>query len=194
MSSGVILQLVGYLVIKFATDEAIVLSTKNILYLIAGTIAFGIVGMLIGVWRVISFPQSQSIDKHDNLKELPSSDITIGNISDDFLSVGIRAKIVLMENSQPDIDSFVSRINIGDPFCSICSKPLDIMHGSWMSDGVQIGFNCDDCLKEYRGNYSSIRKKARGEVRRNYEKYWSKYQQEINSLTGGRADRYKLPY
>ena len=63
-----------------------------------------------------------------------------------------------------------------------------------MSDGMQAGFNCDDCEKEYSGSYSSVRKKARGEVHRNYDKYWSKYQEEINSLTGGRADKYISPY
>ena len=144
MSSGVILQLVGYIVIQFAKNEVIALSTKNMFYLIVGTIVFGMVGILIGAWRVISSPRSQSKEKHNNLKELPASEVTIGNISDDFILVGIRAKIVLMENAQPDIDNFLGRIKIGAPFCSICSEPLVVMRGSWMSDVMQIGFNCDD--------------------------------------------------
>ena len=194
ISSGLFLQFVGYLVMQFAKDETIALSTKNIFYIIGATIAFGVAGILIGAWRVISSSRSQSIEKHTNLKELPASEVTVGNLTDGFLSVGIRAKIVLMENSQPDIDSFLSRIKIGDPFCSICSEPLNVVSGSWMSDGMQAGFNCNDCEKEYSGSYSSVRKKARGEVRRNYDKYWSKYQEKINSLTGGRADKYISPY
>ena len=68
ISSSVFLQFVGYLVMQFAKNETIALSTKNIFYIIGATIAFGVVGIFIGTWRVISSSQSQIIEKHTNLK------------------------------------------------------------------------------------------------------------------------------
>lgn len=192
--SGFVLPIIGYAVLQFARDRELGFSSQNLWYVFSGAVGLGIIGIFIGTWRVASRSQTQAGTQNDNLKELPHSRVTIGDISEGVLSVGIRARIVLLENSQPDVDSFLNRIDIGDPYCSNCSKPLDIKRASWMADGVQIGYKCVDCQTENDRDYFYVLKSAKREVRSNYDSYWSKYQEEINALSGGHPEKYKLPY
>ncbi len=130
--------------------------------------------------------------KKDRRKILPYSEVAIGTYQTNNLTVDIRAKIVLGESAQPNVEIFLDRIEIGKPYCPKCSRPLDYWNASFMADGIQIGYKCNVCKTECEGDRYEVLDDVKGNVRQNYSQYWSQYKREIDLLTRGKPQRYKL--
>jgi hypothetical protein len=129
----------------------------------------------------------------DRRESLPYSHVVIGTLKRGVLAVDVRAEVFLEEKIRPPIGIFADRVSLDDPYCPKCSRPLAPLHASWMADGVQIGYQCRSCLTEIRGTRSDVLSEARGEIRRNYEKYWQNYQNAIQELTGGEPHKFRVP-
>jgi len=126
----------------------------------------------------------------DRRKLLPQREVVIGTYEQDGIAADLRAKIVLAEAVPPDPDIFFDRIRLGRPFCSGCSRPLDTIV-RFMAG--QVGYECRGCGVESSKDYRDLKNDALGTVRRDYLASWSRYQDEIRHLTGGKARRWKVP-
>ena len=102
----------------------------------------------------------------DTRKPLPYSKVVIGSFKDRVLTVDILAEVILQETAQPGVEVFLTRIDIGKPYCPICSRPLDTQHASWMADGVQIGYECHSCHTQRKGHEYDIFNDVQGQIRR----------------------------
>ncbi|MBK7378981.1 MAG: hypothetical protein IPJ03_08210 [Ignavibacteriales bacterium] len=187
--------ILGYIVIQIATDKTIELSTINILYLIFSVLILLIVGYVIGSFRAVQKLITQSNKSSSVLekKQLPHRYISIGTFATRHLSSDIRANIFLNEKIKPSIDSFLDRVYEGEPFCTICLRPLDKWNASYMADFAQIGYKCPSCKTEIKGDWEDLRKSIKGDVRSKYAEYWEKYKKQIYELTNGNPDGYTLP-
>jgi hypothetical protein len=126
----------------------------------------------------------------DRRRLLPQREVVIGTYEEEGIAADLRAKIVLGEAVPPDPDIFFDRIRLGRPFCGRCSRPLDkIVH--FMAG--QVGYECRGCGVEASKDYVDLKNDALGAVRRDYLSFWSRYQDEIRHLTGGKPRRWKVP-
>ena len=130
--------------------------------------------------------------KRDRRKILPYKEVVIGTYQTNNLSVDIRAKIVLGENNQPDVGIFLDRIDIGRPYCPECYRPLNERNVVTFVGYAQIGYECRECRTEYEGDRRNLLDDVKGEIRRNYSTFWSRYKREIDLLTKGKPHNYKL--
>jgi len=128
----------------------------------------------------------------DRRKPLPYSEVEIGKYTTANLAVAILAKIVLDEETIPDVESFLTRINIGRPYCPRCHRPLEETYASWLEDSVHKGYRCPACGAEHEGDWQSIFDNVTAQIRKDYYKYWSRYREKINQLTKGKPHKYKL--
>ena len=119
--------------------------------------------------------------------------VTIGNLTSGHLSVAIRARIYLEENVKPGKEEFIERISMGQPICSSCQEPLDFLRDHWMNDCQQIGYKCSKCSRVILKTENALFSEVIGEVRRNYKRYWHKYQQMMLDLTNGKPHKYEVP-
>lgn len=126
----------------------------------------------------------------DRRKLLPQREVVIGTYREDGIAADLRVKIVLGEAVPPDLDIFFDRIRLGRPFCGSCSRPLDSI--SHFMAG-QRGYDCRSCGVESSKSYRDLKNDALGAVRRDYLSFWSRYQDEIRHLTGGKPRRWKVP-
>jgi len=125
-------------------------------------------------------------------KKLPVSEITIGTYKEPSLAIDILAEVILEEKSKPDIEVFLKRIVLREPYCPNCLRTLDTTHASWMADGVQTGYKCSKCNNEREGTVLDLYKDVHGEVRRNFETYWQTYTEAIHRLTGGKPGEFRV--
>jgi len=128
----------------------------------------------------------------DAKKKLPVSKITIGTYKERSLAVDILAVVILEEKSKPGVEMFLKRIELGEPYCPNCLRPLDAIRASWMADGVQIGYRCSKCNTKREGTELDLYKDVEGEVRRNFETYWQTYTEAIHRLTGGKPGEFRV--
>jgi hypothetical protein len=131
--------------------------------------------------------------RRDRRKVLPHPDIVIGSYRKTDLEVAIWAVIHLDETTQPDLEVFLRRVRKGDPFCPHCQRPLDEWRASWMEDFGQIGYQCRDCRTQIRGDAAALLDELRREVRKDFLSYWTRYQEKLGLMTGGKHHKYKLP-
>ncbi len=143
-----------------------------------------------GLGKVLNFLMEW--EKRDRRKILPYEETVIGTYQTNDLSVDIRAKIILRESTQPNVEIFLDRIKIGRPYCPNCFRPLDYWNATWMADGIQMGYKCSVCRTEREGDRHKVLDDAKGEIRKNYSNFWSQYKHEIDSLTKGKPHKYKL--
>lgn len=190
-----------YVVVQFSTNKPIELFPANLIYLLLLILSLLIVSYFVGSYRSVSelltmkntLVKNSPNDSQISKKKLPYSEITIGNYSTQDICADIRAKIILDELHQPSVDIFLDRIRIGDPFCPKCSRPMDYWRATWMADFAQIGYQCFNCGVKHKGDFGDLLNDIKGEVRRNYKKYWDKYKIEINKMTKGKPEDYQLP-
>ncbi len=121
---------------------------------------------------------------------LPTDSVVIGSVKKQNLATDIRAKIVLNDNTQPHVELFLDRIQRTSPYCPKCFRPLDTKHASWMADGVQTGYECKSCQTEYDGKYRDVLNEVKAEVRRDFDKYWKIYCDEIEKMTNGKPENF----
>lgn len=126
----------------------------------------------------------------DRRKILPQREVIIGAYREDGIAIDLRAEIVLGERTPPDVQIFLDRIRLKDPYCADCSRPMRSKR-AFMAGFV--GYRCDRCEAEFPMGAGDLRRDALGAVRRDYLRYWSRYDEEIRHLTGGKPRRWKLP-
>jgi len=107
--------------------------------------------------------------------------------------VDVCAEIVLGETSVADVELFLRRVRPGQPSCPGCSRPLEHWTGDWMADYAQLGYRCRSCSIQISGSYSLLLDDVRGDVRRRFHEYWTRYQEAIRLLTRGKDHKFKLP-
>ena len=143
--------------------------------------------------KVKDFKIVPTESKRTEKEILPSDFVVIGTVRNQNLAIDIRAKIVLNENTQPNVELFLDRIQSISPYCPKCYRPLATKHASWMVDGVQVGYLCKNCKTEYDGNYKDVFDEVLAEVRRNFDNYWKIYRDEIEKMTKGKPENFTLP-
>jgi hypothetical protein len=121
-------------------------------------------------------------------EKLPYSQLSIGNLTFDILSVDILADIKLEERNQPDIQNFLIRLHLGDPYCPKCSRPLDKWNAGWQVDFAQIGYACSTCGTRAKGDSNFVLSEIHAKVRSNYDTYWKTYKNKFDELTGGHPE------
>jgi hypothetical protein len=129
----------------------------------------------------------------DRRKPLPQRMVVIGTHLDNGLAVALKAQIVLGENTLPDVEIFLDRIHLGEPYCPTCKRPLDKLRASWMADCGHIGYECKTCETEIQKFPAALHNDALGAVRRGYLSLWERYENEIRDLTKGKPKKYMLP-
>ena len=174
----------------------------------AGAMILGIAGIGLLAWAAIlalrkAKPPTQGIGASNDLQD-PSGrqstdepqDVTIGTYSTDGLAAAIRAQIVHGDRVQPDVDRFLERLSLGDPYCANedCSRTFSVVQVCTAvytrtlykliedTTGIWLGYKCYDCGTVIPKSYDTLRRETEGEVRRNYGLYWTKYQEEIRRL------------
>ncbi len=202
--TGFIGPILVHVVTQFLMNQSINFSINNIIILSSIIIFISLSGFIIGAIRSVTILRAKnnrspnsteniSTDDKEKLKVLPYSYVKIGEYSTDNLSADILAKIILGENTKPDISLFLERINIDRPYCPRCSRPLDYWNASWMADGGQIGYKCLKCDTQREGDKYSVLNDAKAEVRKDFDNYWEIYENKIFQLTDGEPQKYKLP-
>jgi uncharacterized protein YneF (UPF0154 family) len=195
--SIIITPILGYIIIQIAAEKHIEFSTEIIIYVIMLVFLSLIAGYSIGAYRAVSkLLSSKPSIKAENKStkpKVPHKEITIGTYRKIFLSSDIRAEILITEKIKPSVDDFLDRIREGDPFCSQCSRPLDILNANYLANFAQIGYKCTNCETQIKGNWEDLRKGIKGEVRKNYDSYWQEYKKQIQEFTNGKSEEFELP-
>lgn len=142
--------------------------------------------MVVSVISIFRKPKTEnkqdaSISKTDNDPELPHKTVTIDVIKYDCFSCSILAKVVVGENRKPDVENFLNRISIGNPYCPDCQIELDTIHASWKVEGTQTGYRCSSCRNEIKGNHSEVLNDARSRIRKLYDLRWEIYKDKIGN-------------
>jgi hypothetical protein len=127
-------------------------------------------------------------------QKLPHSKVSIGTLTFDKLAVDILTEVKLEEHTQPDVQNFLNRLHLGDPFCPKCSRPLERWNEGWQEDFAQIGYTCIFCRTLATGNSDFVLSEVHAEVRKNYDKYWNTYKKKFDELTGGHPDGFIYPW
>lgn len=125
---------------------------------------------------------------------LPYDQVPIGRLEREGLRAEIVADIVLVEHTIPSPEEFTNRIRVRPPSCAKCSVTLADWNASWMADGAQIGYKCEDCQTQIEGTSSDLLRQAQGIVRGDFFGHWQRYSGEIDGLTKKKRKRYKLPH
>ncbi|MGO9691815.1 MAG: hypothetical protein ACLP2X_25210, partial [Syntrophobacteraceae bacterium] len=138
----------------------------------------------------------QLISSKSELKiVLPYSHVSIGKYTtvDDHITVDIQAKIMLNDKVQPDIQNFLNRLALGDPYCHSCNRPIDMKP----FNPIRLpGYNfhqCSPCNWRRNGTWFDLRNDVYAKIRSDYGHYWEVYQAKIREMTGGKPDAYTLP-
>jgi len=130
----------------------------------------------------------------DRRKVLTQRQVVIGTYREDGIAVDLRAQIVLGERIPPDVEIFLDRVEIGQPYCPDCSSQLEeVFLEHWIPGCSGWRYECRRCETEVAIDGDELRRAAAGAVRREFGSYWSRYQEEIRCLTGGKPRRFKLP-
>lgn len=192
-----VLPILGKIVSEGISEEGINISLNKFLYLLVFAIILLAIGFFIGSFRsvriLLSTEKSENIGNVKQKKILSVNQVNIGQYKDENLAVAIIAEINLTDEIQPNIEDFIKRVSIGEPFCPQCLRPLDIYHTSWQVDGSPDGFQCEECNTKRQGLKSDIIKDIIKEIRFNYKEYYEKYHSEIDKLTKGKPQQYNLP-
>lgn len=193
----IILPILGKLVSEWIGKEGLDLSLVRLLFVLGVAVILLLVGILIGSFKAVRnlLPnnKSEKLDAFLGKKVLTVDKVNIGQYEDKHLAVAIMAEISLTDEFQPDIEEFIKRISIGDPFCPKCKRPLDIYRTSWQAGGYPDGFQCEECNTKRQGLKSDIMKDVIKEIRLNDKDYWEKYHTEIDKLIKGNPQKYRLP-
>jgi len=129
----------------------------------------------------------------DRRQTLPYKEVIIGTyVIKDLANVSIKANILLIEQTKPNVDIFVQRISISEPYCKKCEEPMVPLVVEVMLTGKQIGYQCEKHNIKIKKIKADILNEVIGEVRRNYNRYWEKYKDEISALTNGDPKKFKL--
>lgn len=128
--------------------------------------------------------------KKDRRKLLPYREVVIGTYSIPDLKVDIRAEIVLVNDVRPDLENFLDRISMGRPYCPHCSCSLSELYEVEGIVETQY-YKCKKCGTEIEKTDPDIYKEIYGLIRKNYDKYWSIYQQKISKITKGKPAEYR---
>ena len=137
-----------------------------------------------------SINQSVSITK--SKKVLPYRQISIGSLKTDKMAVDIQAKIVLEEQVKPDIENFMTRIDLGNPYCPERSRPLDEWKTDWMANFSQIGYKCLNCHTQRKGDGLAVLYDVYALIRSNYDHYWNVYAENVKQMTGGNPSEFSI--
>jgi hypothetical protein len=126
--------------------------------------------------------------------KLPHSQVSIGTLKTNLLAVDILADVKLEERIQPDVQNFLNRLHLGDPFCPKCSRPLEKWNAGWQADFAQIGYTCSACNTEIRGDRDFFLGEVHAQVRPKYDEYWKTYKKKFDELTGGHPEGFLYPW
>jgi len=190
------------LISGYITNQTLNISITNLKNVIYFTLAVSIIAFLWSSLKTVKFfilNTEESTNSYrktttiDGKKILQYSKVKIGEYSRGNLKVDILAKINLENEVQPDIPLFLERVIIGDPYCLKCSRNLDYLHASWMADGIQIGYKCINCNTGIKRNREELVDDAKAEVRKNFDKTWVLYRDEIKRITKGKPHKCVIP-
>jgi len=126
----------------------------------------------------------------DRRRDLTQREVVIGTYREEGIAADLRAEIILGERTPPDVDIFLDRLRLKDPYCTGCSRPMR-SERAFMAGLV--AYCCDSCGVKIPTSAGDLRRDALGAVRRDYLRCWSRYDEEIRHLTGGKPHRWKLP-
>jgi len=130
----------------------------------------------------------------DRRRFLPQREVIVGTYREEGIATDVRAEIVLGERIPPDVEIFLDRIQIGQPYCPDCSSQLEeVFVEHWVPGYSGWHYECRRCGTEIAIDGDELRRAAAGAVRRDYLRYWSRYEEEIQHLTGAKPGRFKLP-
>lgn len=186
----------------YITDQTLNISLTNLRNVIYLTLAVSIIAFFWSSLKTVKFLtlNTEESDKTytktrsiDGKRILQYSKVKIGEYSRENLKVDILAKIYLDNEVRPEIPLFLERVRIGDPYCPNCSRNLDYLRASWMADGVQIGYKCINCETETKRDCKELIDDAKAEVRKNFDKTWLLYRDEIKRVTKGKPHKCVLP-
>jgi len=126
----------------------------------------------------------------DRRNALTQRQVVIGTYREDGVAVDLRAQIVLGERIPPDVEIFLDRVRLKAPYCTGCSRPMS-SEQAFMAGLV--AYRCDRCGVRIPTSAEDLRRSALGAIRQDFLRYWSRYEEEIRCLTGGKPRRFKLP-
>lgn len=130
----------------------------------------------------------------DRRNALTQRQVVIGTYREGAVAVDLRAEIVLGERIPPDVEIFLDRLLVGQPYCSDCSSQLEeVFLDHWVPGYSGWRYECRRCETEVAIDGDELQRAAAGAVRRDYLRCWSRYEEEIRCLTGGKPRRFKLP-
>jgi hypothetical protein len=190
------------LVTHFVQNKTINFSCQNVLKIIFITIGCCIIAFIWAMLLTIIQLKNHSKNPGGNIRKsttangkiiLPYRSIAIGEYHKENLCVDILANIHLIKEVKPTSSQFLKRITNDSPYCPNCKKNLNILRGSWMIDGVQIGYKCNDCNTEIKICRKDLISEVKAEVRKNYDLYWENYNDEIKRITKGKPEKYAIP-
>jgi hypothetical protein len=145
--------------------------------------------------KIVPYVQKNSLEKEvavEAKKVLPNRQVSIGTLRTKELAVSMQAEIILEEQIRPDIENFLKRIDIGEPYCPECSRPLEELKTSWMADYAQIGYKCLSCNTQRTGTRIDLLKDVVALIRSRYDYYWDIYSKKIQLLTNGNPHEYTV--
>ena len=130
----------------------------------------------------------------DRRKLLPQRQVVIGTYQEDGLAVDLRAQIVLGERTPPDVEIFLDRVRLGQPYCPRCSNRLEeVLVDHWIPGYSGTHYECYRCEIETPMDGDDLEGEVFGAIRRDYLRFWSRYDEEIQHLTGGKPKKFKVP-
>lgn len=180
--------LLTYLIVQLFTGSTILISALNTFKILVGVLVLTVFGFL---WAAI-----KSVSKLLNCgqkKILHQSEVSIGVCNVDDFGVDIFASIILEEKDQPSVSTFLNRMRVSEPYCIRCQRPLSFIICEEYDEEPD-GYMCRDCGRRICfKNEETFRKDAIADVRKNYDRYWQKYHEEIDKLTGGKPEDYEVP-
>jgi hypothetical protein len=129
--------------------------------------------------QIDQFNQKPSEKQTILKKALPYRDMSVGTFKTSDIEVDIQAKIILEEQIKPDIENFLKRIDIGNPYCPKCSRPLDEWKSNWEANFAQIGYKCSSCNTQREGDTLALLYDIHGLIRSDYDSYWNIYSKKF---------------
>lgn len=122
----IVIPTLGYFFQTYITDGVFNLNFIKISYfIIPSIILLLIIGSFISMFRCIESTRgqtSQQIKIISNKKLLPYRDVSIGKYVTSNINVDILAEIILGETITPDIEIFLKRLKLGNPYCPSCQN------------------------------------------------------------------------
>lgn len=189
-----ILLIFGDIVLKELFEIQFLISTSFAIKLLIVIVILIVVGFfwaaIVSVSKLLKMNGQRTKPEIHTKIFLQQDKVPIGRYRNDIYSVDIFARIFLDIKTKVDVSLFTERISIGKPFCNICTKTLT---STFFLDIESDGYRCTKCKSRLNEDNYSVLGCVTGEIRTNYDKYWQKYKEEINKLTGGKPENYEVP-